>query len=85
MYHTEHFKEIEIWQLADKHIVCDKRIEFRGDITLKNVKDVSLSIDYNNEPQFHANIIGWPMEKDLLKARALELALLAKLKIRSQE
>ncbi len=82
VFHTEHINRIQIWQLADKHISLEKKVEFRADITSKKVEEADLSIDLDNEPKFHANIIGWPDGKDMQKAYAAELALVAKLQIR---
>ena len=82
VFHTEHINEIQIWQLADKHISLEKKVEFRADITSKNVEETNLSIDLDNKPKFHANIIGWPDGKDMQKAYAAELASVAKLQIR---
>ena len=82
VFHTEHINEIQIWQLADKHISLEKRVKFRADITSKNVEETNLSIDLDNKPKFHANIIGWPDRKDMQKAYAIKLASVAELQIR---
>lgn len=82
VFHTEHINEIRIWKLADANLILEKRVEFRADITSKNVEDTNLSIDLDNNPKFHANIIGWPDGKDMQKAFAMKLASVAKLQIR---
>ena len=48
----------------------------------KESSDVDVSIDLDNKPKFHANIIGWPDGKDMQKAYAAELASVAELQIR---
>ena len=63
VFHTEKIKERQIWQLADQHLICDKCIQFRADISVASVRESELHIDLDNEPQHHANIIGWPDEK----------------------
>ena len=82
VFHTEHINEIRIWKLADAYIGLEKRVEFRADIISKNIEDTNLSIELDNNPKFHGNIIGWPDGKDMQKACAMELASVAKLQIR---
>jgi hypothetical protein len=39
----------------------------------KTFTTIDLSINYNNFPKRHADIIGWPSEKELQKEKALEI------------
>ena len=47
------------------------------------VRETGLTIDPDNDPPRHANILGWPEEKSEQKLIALELSESAKLKLRS--
>ena len=73
VFFTENMKEKNIWQLADLHLP-NISIKFRADIKAHVIESVNLNIDYDNTPEYHANIIGWPDGKDKQKEIAIELA-----------
>ena len=52
----------------------DKEAKCAGHFKIKNVLDVNLEIDPNNNPERHADIIAWPPEKEEQKSIAQELA-----------
>ena len=51
-----------------------KTLHGRADIQLDSFLDADLQIEPDNEPPRHANIIGWPDEKEKQKSIAQELA-----------
>ncbi|MCF7957173.1 MAG: hypothetical protein K9M57_01855 [Phycisphaerae bacterium] len=85
VFHTEKFKKTEakIWQLADDHIPTDSKIGYRADITVEDIEEADLNIDFDNEPPLHANIVGWPEGKDKQKEYAMSLASSSTLIIRT--
>jgi hypothetical protein len=68
--------EREIWEIGNEHItsITSGNIYARGDIEGQNISSNALSIDKDNIPLRHANITGWPSQKEEQKAIALELA-----------
>ena len=85
VFHTHNINEYQIWKLADEHLPADKSIRLRADISVINVGQADLNIDWNYRPKYHVDIVGWPDGKDDQKARALELAKNAKLIIRTKK
>ena len=75
----------EIWDIGEDHVARpqEKTLHGRGDILAAAVEKTKvLKIHYDNIPLRHANIIGWPEEKDRQKLLAQELAAEAELKLR---
>lgn len=64
--------EIDIWRVGES--LRDRPLIGRADIRAKSVYKAELSIDPDNNPPRHANIIGWPDEPSAIKLKALELA-----------
>ena len=65
----------DIWKIGKKAIRKSKRtLRGRADIRTLAVTTSGLSIDPDNKPRRHANVIGWPPEKEEQKSIALELA-----------
>lgn len=60
-------------QLSSKHIL-GKTLYGWAKLTEKNVQKNGLSLDLNEDPERHADIVGWPEDKDRRKIIALELA-----------
>lgn len=70
-----------IWDLGNEHIQ-NVRIKARADFKVKDVEKSDLSIDFNIEPERHADIIGWAEDnKPKQKEQALKLAEKSHLKI----
>ena len=75
--------ESEIWDIGEEVVRPNgKTLYGRGDILAVQIEKTKLRIDYDNTPPRHANIIGWPEDKDEQKSLAQELAAEAKLKIK---
>ncbi len=71
------FSEDEIWDTGRKVAAVQSRnLHGRADLKVSNVALQLLSVmpDPTPDNPNHANIIGWPQEKDARKSIALELA-----------
>jgi hypothetical protein len=80
---TQNLQEGQIWSLANVILLNPpRRIEYRADITVNQVKQLHLDVDPDNIPEHHANITGWPGEKSEKMLLAQELASKATLKLR---
>jgi hypothetical protein len=83
VFHTQNLQEGQIWPLANViSLNPPRRIEYRADIAVNQVKQLHLDVDLDNTPEHHANIIGWPDEKSKQMLLAQELASKATLKLR---
>jgi hypothetical protein len=86
VFRTKELPEKAIWDIGNNEVgenaQVPKTLYGRAEITPLVVKKVELSIDPDDEPPRHANIIGWPQEKSEQKLKALELAESATLKLR---
>jgi hypothetical protein len=79
--------EDTIWEISEKEVVqkqsTPKTLYGRAEVMATTVRETGLTIDPDNDPPRHANILGWPEEKSEQKLIALELSESAKLKLRS--
>jgi hypothetical protein len=82
---TDGLAEPDIWKLGDDHVVPlrGKPILARANLTRADITEAGLSLHIDNTPPRHANIRGWPTEKDQRKLRAQELASFATLTLRT--
>ncbi|MDD5037959.1 MAG: hypothetical protein PHN78_01385 [Dehalococcoidales bacterium] len=68
----------EIWELGQREVInampTKKQLYGIADIKTRKVQEVKLVVECDNKPPRHANIIGWPTEKDERKIIAEELA-----------
>lgn len=74
--------EEETWELAETEIAKPRgrKLKARADVASDVIYAEGLSIDHNKKPFMrHANIVGWPTEKDAQKDLAIELASNARL------
>jgi hypothetical protein len=71
-------REDAIWQLALDHVLphCppNKKLYGRADIDDSDIEKVGLSIERDDTPPRHANIIDWSAMKEDNKEKALMLA-----------
>ena len=80
-FFIDDLEETSIWDLGNKYIL-DIQIKARGDFKDKDVEKSDLIIDFNNNPERHADIIGWDKDdKPKRKEQALKLADKSDLKI----
>lgn len=84
VFRVEGLDNNKIWQIGEKKVVSQsgKTLYGRAEIRAQLVEKTGLSIDPDNNPPRHANIIGWPLEKNEQKLIALELAKEATLELR---
>lgn len=84
MFRIDGLEDARIWELGDEHVArpSQRTIYGRGDILQGEVERVGLRLDHNNIPPRHANIEGWPADKDEKMMLAKELAAAASLKER---
>jgi len=71
-----------IWALARRYVVLpggERTLFGRADLDAADIPKAapSLSLAIDNHPERHANILGWPPDKDEQKAIATELAAVA--------
>lgn len=70
VFRTENLTEDEVWNLA-QHLATPPRA--RGDIGASAITAIGLSIDADDHPPRHANILGWSLLKEEQNLKALEL------------
>lgn len=64
-----------IWDIARRHIAArDRPVYGRSEIKAGAVLPTGLTIDPDNAPVRHANIVGWPAEKSARRLLAQELS-----------
>ncbi len=84
VYRTSGVVEQEIWDIGDTYVAKPqgKTIYARGDVSAKDVFGVDLQIQPDTRPhRLHANIVGWPEEKEEKMKLATELANAATLRL----
>lgn len=76
----------DIWKIGEEKVVKRMKVSRTlygiAEIKVAVVQEKKLKLDIDNNPERHANIIGWPEEKSERKLIAMELAENAKLKLR---
>ena len=81
VFRIDNLGQAGIWQLAQSYVVPEGRnIHGRADLTSGDVErtDPPLRIEHDDVPPRHANVLGWPEDKDEQLAVAQELALRAR-------
>ena len=75
----------ETWELGERHVARpqQRRLHGRADMVARAVTESGLKVNPDDDPPRHATIVGWPDSKDAQKSIALELAVRAKLRLRS--
>ena len=80
---TDGLTEPEVWRHGDKWVAepNGRTIYARGDFNLKQVREVQqggfgLSVAPDEEPERHANVVGWPTieQKEVRRSLAQQLA-----------
>jgi len=76
----------EIWETGQKHVIenmpTPKTLYGLADIKVSKVQERYLTVDPDNEPPRHANIIGWPESIARRQSIAQELAAEASLMLK---
>jgi len=76
--------ENEIWNIGEECVSKPqgRTLYGRADLFVSIVQNFNLNVEPDNVPPRHANIVGWPQNKDHRKLLALELAARATLNLR---
>jgi len=78
VFRIDGLKPEEIWEIGQKHVIDNmpkpKILHGRADIKVSKVQERDLSVDPDNEPIRHANIVGWPEDLGRRHSIAQELA-----------
>ena len=77
VFRTADMTDSEVWATSQRINVY--RILGRGVLTVRDVTEVELGLDPNDDPPGHADIIGWPDELEARLQLAGDLALRARL------
>lgn len=77
VFRTRRLSQLQIWDLAEKHIspLRTPRLKARGDLSVSNVLNINLVFNPATEShRRHAVILGWPDSRDEILELAAELA-----------
>jgi hypothetical protein len=85
VFRVQGLTESEIWSLGEEHIQSPSggELRARAELLVAQIAGVGLQVEPQEPPQRHANIAGWPAEKDELMLKAQELAAVATLRLRT--
>lgn len=81
VFRTVGLNENEIWSLGET--LRPKPLRGRADIATLDVLGTGLTVDADDVPPRHANITGWPAEDSAILLKAIELAEMAMLFLKS--
>ncbi len=85
VYRIMNLLENEIWEIGDEYVArtVGKDIKVRADLCVSLVIDTGLEVVSDPIPHpRHANILGWPDERDEIRQLAVELADNSSLEVR---
>ena len=87
MFRVDGLTEDHIWNLGDTYVSVPSgnQLRARAELSVEQIMDVGLRLVPAEPPPRHANIEGWPEEKDARMSRAQELAAVAILRLRFPE
>lgn len=77
VYRTQNLDEDTIWAIGVQYVAAPqgKTVRARGDLVAADIVATGLVIETDPRPHpRHADIVGWPAEKDGQKQLAVELA-----------
>ena len=75
----------DIWNIGETYVTGPqgKNLHGHGVVIIINIQNLGLFVIPDNVPDRHANITGWPVEKDKQLSIAQELAAIATLKLKN--
>lgn len=83
VYRIDGLQIEEIWEIGQREVIDamgqPKILYGIADVKVSTVQENNLKVEPDDRPPRHANIIGWPEEKEKQKIIAQELAAGAKL------
>ena len=76
VFRVDGLTEAQIWEHGRRHVLpAGRNFHGRGDVTLEVVDAAGpLRLELNEPPPRHANVVGWPKERDQQLALAQSLA-----------
>jgi hypothetical protein len=83
VFRIQELPEEQIWEIGRRYVSepQGKTLYGRGDVFASIVIENNLTINLDDNPPRHANVVGWPADKSKLKLIALELANQATLRV----
>ena len=82
VFRTSSLSEPEVWSIGQAiSTQRDQQLHARGDLFARQIFALSLGLEPSEPPPRHANITGWPQEKDKVKLKAMEVAAQATLRL----
>lgn len=82
VFRIRNFSESKIWQVGIRYVTKSRKtLHGRAELGVQAVESVDLDVVRTCYPPRHAEILGWPIEKDHQKSIALDLAELSTLKL----
>jgi hypothetical protein len=84
VFRVQELTERQIWSLGDRYVASPsgKDLRARAELSVAQIREIGLQVEPAEPPPRHANIVGWPIEKDEWMSRAQELAAVAILRLR---
>ena len=77
VFQIDGLDEEAIWGIAEQYVAPElpqnRRVHGRADVPTASVESLGLRVAPDNTPPRHANIVGWPAEKDEQLSLAQEL------------
>ncbi len=76
VFRTIGLNEKEIWTIGEYHVAQPRghTLRGRGEVLTQVPRRLGLNVRPDNQPERHAAIVGWPVEKDRQQLLAIELA-----------
>jgi hypothetical protein len=83
VFRIQDLPEEQIWEIGQRYVSepQSKTLYARGDVLASVVTENNLTIDPDDHPPRHANVLGWPEDKSAQKLIATELANQATLRV----
>lgn len=82
VYRSDGMTKTELWNIGDRN-PNERNLHGVGIVAVSEVGMVGLGLDPNDDHPRHADITGWPEDKEEQKILALQLSSSAKLVLRS--
>ncbi len=80
MFRTEVLDENHVWTIGDAVARGSTRtLRARADVAFSVIRSQPLEVDPNNDPPGHFDVKGWPLDKEVRKHIAQEIAAEARL------
>jgi len=82
VFRIRNLTAVYIWGIGQREVAVNgQTIKARADLLVSNILTVPLGIRRDEPPIRHADVFGWPSDKDAIMAAAIQLAADAELKL----